>query len=148
MVGKAQSTGTIGHATRIEYEAAKAVGSGADTVYLNRAWGTAAGVKATPKTGLAKRPDLIVQEGTSLRGIEVASKTDTVSALSTRLDVGASAVNSLGRGAAENGGVIAARSIGIGTQRFGYVPLPLTYGLGSALAFDAGYHGLTSTPLQ
>lgn len=90
VIGTAQKTGTIGHVTRTNYEAVKALGAGADAVYLNRAWGTAAGVKATGD--LAKRPDLIVKSGNTLRGIEVGSKTDKFRALGDRLEVGAEAV--------------------------------------------------------
>lgn len=142
VIGTAQKTGTVGHATRIEFEAARALESGADAVYLNRAWGTASGVKSVGN--LAKRPDVIVREGTTLRGIEVASKTDTVGSLSARLSAGADAVNSSGSfytalGASMDD-VIGAFGFKYGTKTYGFTPLPATYGLGSALSLDVGYH--------
>ena len=145
VIGTAQKTGTIGHATRIEYEAAKALDAGADAVYLNRAWGTASGVKSVGN--LAKRPDLIVQEGAALRGIEVASKTDTVGNLSARLSAGVKGVNSSGSGlsAVESTAddVIGAFGAKFGTKTYGFTPLPTTYGLGTALGLDVGYQGLS-----
>jgi RHS repeat-associated protein len=144
VIGTAQKTGTIGHVTRIEYEAMKAVNSGADAVYLNRAWGTAAGVKAMPKTGLANRPDLIVKNGSTLRGMEIGSKTDDVLNLGERLDFGVGAVNSRVPGmSAISDDVIGAQGVfSLGTKTYGYSPLPATYGLGYALGMDAGYQGL------
>lgn len=142
VIGTAQKTGTLGHVTRTNYEASKALNAGADAVYLNRAWGTAAGVKATG--GLAKRPDVIVKSGPTLRGIEVGSKTDKFRALGDRLEVGAEAVMTRVPGMSAVGGaddVIAAFGQRIGSKTYGFTPLPATYGLGYALGLDTVYQG-------
>nr|WP_255609649.1 RHS repeat-associated core domain-containing protein [Methylosinus sp. Sm6] len=82
IVGKAQVTGTAGHAERAMYEAMELSKANGGTTYLNRAMSTTTGIRTVPNV----RPDALnIGSDGIVNMVEVASKTDVPSILMGRM---------------------------------------------------------------
>ena len=144
VVGTAQVS-SAGHAQRIEYEALKAIQGGADRVFLNKSVGATArnalGAETKASGLLARKPDLLIQEGGTLRAIEVASKAQKGGALRNYADEAIQALPEAYIGGETT--AISATSLRLpfsvsGVRTLGTSSLPLSYGLGLATGLDVG----------